>query len=115
MKCKRHFFSSKELREKLDDVELERLFNEALAIFSLLPMVAHFDGNWTRAKLNEIIHGKRGISLEIALDLADALGTSPEFWINLQINHDLWKTMQHYKKIQRIDFTPRDSEEPDCL
>ncbi|ASQ44740.1 putative HTH-type transcriptional regulator YbaQ [Legionella clemsonensis] len=41
---------------------------------------------WTYAKLNEIVHGRRGITPEIALDLADALNMEPEFWLNLQID-----------------------------
>lgn len=32
---------------------------------------------WTKAKLNELIKGKRGITADTALDLADALKTSP--------------------------------------
>ncbi len=44
---------------------------------------------WTRARLNELIRGKRGITAEAALDLADALGTSPKLWMNLQATFDL--------------------------
>ena len=45
--------------------------------------------NWTKARLNELIRGKRGITAESALDLADALGTSPKLWMNLQVTYDL--------------------------
>lgn len=44
---------------------------------------------WTRARLNELIRGKRGITAESALDLADALDTSPKLWMNLQATFDL--------------------------
>lgn len=44
---------------------------------------------WTRARLNELIRGKRGITAGAALDLADALGTSPKLWMNLQATYDL--------------------------
>jgi addiction module HigA family antidote len=44
---------------------------------------------WTRARLNELIRGKRGITAESALDLADALGTSAKLWMNLQGTYDL--------------------------
>lgn len=44
---------------------------------------------WTRARLNELIKGKRGISAEAALDLAEALGTSAKLWMNLQATYDL--------------------------
>ena len=46
---------------------------------------------WTRARLNELIKGKRGITAESALDLAEALGTSPKLWMNLQATYDLDK------------------------
>jgi len=44
---------------------------------------------WTRARLNELIRGKRGITAESALDLAEALGTSAKLWMNLQATWDL--------------------------
>ncbi len=44
---------------------------------------------WTRAKLNELVKGKRGITAESALDLAQALGTSPRLWMNLQATYNL--------------------------
>ncbi len=44
---------------------------------------------WTRARLNELIKGKRGITADAALDLAEALGTSPKLWMNLQATFDL--------------------------
>lgn len=40
-------------------------------------------------RINEIVRGKRGITPGTAWLLAQALGTTPEFWINLQTNHDL--------------------------
>lgn len=43
----------------------------------------------TRARLNEVIKGRRGISADAALDLADALGTSARLWMNLQATWDL--------------------------
>jgi addiction module HigA family antidote len=44
---------------------------------------------WTRAKLNELIKGKRGVTADSALDLAQALGTSAKLWMNLQATYDL--------------------------
>ena len=44
---------------------------------------------WTRARLNELIKGKRGITAESALDLAEVLGTSAKLWMNLQATWDL--------------------------
>ena len=44
---------------------------------------------WTRARLNELIKGKRGITADAALDLSEALGTSARLWMNLQSTFDL--------------------------
>ena len=44
---------------------------------------------WTKARLNELIKAKRGVTAEAALDLADALGTSARLWMNLQATFDL--------------------------
>ncbi len=44
---------------------------------------------WTRARLNELVRGKRGVTAEAALDLAQVLGTSPKLWMNLQATFDL--------------------------
>lgn len=62
----------------------------------------HLGGSWTQPKLSAIIHGKRSITEEIALDFADALGTSPEFWIGLQTDVHLWEANQKRKKISPI-------------
>ncbi len=49
---------------------------------------------WTRARLNELIRGKRGVTADAALDLAEALGTSPKLWLNLQATYDIDKAMK---------------------
>jgi addiction module HigA family antidote len=40
-------------------------------------------------RVNEIVRGKRGVTPESAWLFAQAFGTSPEFWLNLQTNYDL--------------------------
>ena len=49
-------------------------------------------------RLNEIIHGKRGVSADTALRLAKLLRTSPEFWMNLQTDWDLWHAAAALRK-----------------
>ena len=49
---------------------------------------------WSRARLNEVIRGKRGVTAEAALDLAETLGTSPKLWLNLQATYDLAKAAE---------------------
>lgn len=43
-------------------------------------------------RINELVRSKRGVTPETAWLLAGALGTTPEFWLNLQANHDLVRT-----------------------
>ena len=52
-------------------------------------------------RVNEIIKGKRGVSPETAWILAQAFETTPEFWMNLQIKHDLAK-VRPTKKITAL-------------
>ena len=40
-------------------------------------------------RVNEIVRGKRGITPETAWLLSQALGTTPQFWMNLQDTYDL--------------------------
>ena len=40
-------------------------------------------------RVNEIVRGKRGITPDTAWLLAQAFGTTPEFWMNLQVAYDL--------------------------
>jgi addiction module HigA family antidote len=41
-------------------------------------------------RLNEIIHGKRGVTADSAIRLARLFRMSPEFWMGLQADWDLW-------------------------
>ena len=40
-------------------------------------------------RINEIVHGHRGVTADTALRLARYFGTSPRFWLNLQARYDL--------------------------
>jgi len=42
--------------------------------------------------INQICNERRGISAGMAVKLAGALKTSPEFWLNLQTAYDLGRT-----------------------
>ncbi len=45
-------------------------------------------------RVNTIVNGKRGITADTAILLSEALNTSPEFWMGLQVNHDLWQALR---------------------
>ena len=40
-------------------------------------------------RINEIVHGKRGVTADTALRLSRFFGTSERFWLNLQAQYDL--------------------------
>ncbi len=42
-----------------------------------------------RARLNDLVRGRRSVTTDTALRLGRYFGTTPEFWINLQHRHDL--------------------------
>lgn len=52
--------------------------------------------NWSYTRLNEIIHGRRGVTADSALTLGEALKMEPEFWLNLQKNWDLWHAAKQH-------------------
>ncbi|MBI4229971.1 MAG: HigA family addiction module antidote protein [Planctomycetes bacterium] len=54
-------------------------------------------------RVNEIVRGKRGVTPQTAWLLSQALGTTPEFWMNLQAHHDLASSQpgQHVKRLRR--------------
>lgn len=45
---------------------------------------------WTWDRVNKLVSGKRSVTAETALVLAEALGTPPEFWMDIQRDWDLW-------------------------
>ena len=53
-------------------------------------------------RVNEIIHGKRGVTPDTALRLSKLFGTTAEFWLNGQRNWDLWRAL-HSKDIKVLD------------
>jgi addiction module HigA family antidote len=57
---------------------------------------------WTYARLNEIVNGRRGVTADSALALGDALGTGPEFWMNLQRDWNLWHSLREHKRIPKL-------------
>lgn len=52
----------------------------------------------TRAALSRILNGNAGISAEMALRLSEALGTSPELWIGMQSQYDLWQASRNRRR-----------------
>lgn len=56
-----------------------------------------------RVTLSRVLNGKAAVSPEMAVRLAAAFGTSsPEVWLGLQAQHDLWRV----RKAGRIKVAP---------
>jgi addiction module HigA family antidote len=45
-------------------------------------------------RLNEVVRGKRGVTPDTALRLSRVVGMSPDFWLGLQQDWDLWHAMR---------------------
>jgi len=58
----------------------------------------------TRKTLSTLLNGKSGISPEMALRLSKVFGRTPEGWLRLQLQYDLWKTQQNVdiKHLKRL-------------
>ena len=46
----------------------------------------------TRKTLSSLLNAKSGISPEMAIRLSKVFGRTPEGWLKLQIQYDLWRT-----------------------
>jgi len=60
-------------------------------------------------RLNEIVHGKRGITPDTALRLEQVFGMDAQFWLNLQLTWDLYQAKHSpaSKEISRIKRHPK--------
>lgn len=57
----------------------------------------------TRVNISRILNGHNGISADMAIRLSIALDTSPDFWLNLQNQYDLWvASQQKHENIQKL-------------
>lgn len=52
----------------------------------------------TRVALSRVLNGKAGISADMAVRLAAALGGSAESWLHMQANYDLWLAERSLKR-----------------
>jgi addiction module HigA family antidote len=51
-------------------------------------------------RVNTIVNGKRGITAETAILLSEALNTSPEIWMGLQSDYDLWHALRKRDEVR---------------
>ena len=64
-------------------------------------------------RLNEIINGRRAVTVDTALRLERVLGMSAEFWLNLQQDWDLWHAINGpaAEEIAKLEPLPRPDRE----
>jgi antitoxin HigA-1 len=60
----------------------------------------------TRKTLSALLNARSGISPEMALRLSKVFGRSPEAWLKLQVQYDLWQTQNKVdlSKLKRIEI-----------
>jgi len=52
--------------------------------------------------LSRVLHGHAAVSADMDLRLSEALGTTPGYWLALQVQRDLWTAKQTAKGRKRI-------------
>ena len=57
----------------------------------------------SRQSLSAVLNGRAGVSADMALRLAAALGTNADFWLRMQMQYDLWQAKQRAPKgVQKL-------------
>jgi len=80
----------------------EVLKEDFLVPFSLSEYRVAKDIQVPARRINEVVHGTRGVTADTALRLARYFGTSAQFWLNLQMQYELAvETDRGAKKIER--------------
>jgi antitoxin HigA-1 len=72
------------------------VLREYMGDVSVTSLAAHL--GVTRVTLSRLLNGSAGVSAEMALKLSEAFRTSPNFWLNMQINFDLWRASRTKRK-----------------
>jgi antitoxin HigA-1 len=56
----------------------------------------------SRQALNNVVNGKAAISPEMAVRLSKAFGSTPETWLQMQLNYDLARVRQKKISVKRV-------------
>jgi addiction module HigA family antidote len=63
----------------------------------------------SRKTISKIVNERGDVTPDMALRLARAFGTTPELWLNLQKNYDLWHASHDSKAWQKVRVVSTDS------
>ena len=58
----------------------------------------------TRQALSELVNERTGISIDMAIRLSKAFGSTPETWLGMQMAYDLWQAQDRVEKISVVNF-----------
>ena len=58
----------------------------------------------THQTLSDLINEKTGVSVNMAIRLSQAFGSSPETWLRMQMAYDLWQAREHAAQIKVEKF-----------
>jgi addiction module HigA family antidote len=68
----------------------------------------------SRYSINQLVNGRRAVTAEMALRLSRALGTTPQFWLNLQRSADIFdaqvRLARELSQIKALRRAPLDDE-----
>ena len=59
----------------------------------------------TRQALSDLVNEKAGVSVEMAIRLSKAFGSSPETWLGMQMAYDLWQVRSRAEQLTVEKFT----------
>ena len=63
----------------------------------------------SRKTLSEIVNEHASITPDMALRLAKAFKTTPELWLNMQRNYDLWQALQKSDDWKHVEILNQDT------
>ena len=58
----------------------------------------------TRQTLSELVNERAGVSVEMAIRLSKAFGSTPEVWLGMQMAYDLWKARNRAEDLSVEEF-----------
>ena len=60
----------------------------------------------SRQALSELVNKKSAVSVEMAIRLSKAFGSSPETWLGMQMAYDLWEARERADQFQVTRLAP---------
>ena len=63
----------------------------------------------TRQALSDLVNEKAGVSVEMAIRLSQAFGSTPEVWLGMQTAYELWQARGQAERIEVERFTAASS------